>query len=205
VIYPFAFLFHARVGLAFASDLLLASQRRNKFPGFERTQSAKTAAEFGGIEFSLAKEPAQELFCRASSFFCVASVTGRYEVAVRIAAEFSTRDDMLQATPTWNHAAEAIKAPTRFPFVNRAAQDRAVQEVRFRKAYGADFLSGARHLGQVRAANFRGQSHLHDVTVFAAFDQSQCTSVDEAMKGQSSSPWGERNAVPEPCERKAKA
>jgi hypothetical protein len=67
------------------------------------------------------------------------------------------------------------------------------------------FVAGLEsNLGKAfRLAN--GQTYFDDVTVFAAFDQTQCAAVDKAVKRESSSPRSEPNAVAKPCEGKAEA
>jgi hypothetical protein len=78
---------------------LRGGKRGNELAGGEVIEGAETAAQFGGVQSPLAKEPAEKLLSGALLLLGVAIVTARDEVAVGIAAGLRARHNVVNAPP----------------------------------------------------------------------------------------------------------
>src|SRR5262245_46342537 len=107
----------------FQGERLFADQSprinlRLEFAGLEGAESAEAIAEFGRVEAAIAEEPAEEVFGGTGAFLSVARFAGGYEITIGISSECGARHDMVQASPARYHPPEAVKASSRFSFVN---------------------------------------------------------------------------------------
>jgi hypothetical protein len=155
---------------------------RTELAGGEAIEGAEAVREFGVGEAPLAVEPAEKIASRAIAFLRVALETARDEVAVGVASQEDTRDDMVDTAARRRNTTQAIKATGAFSRMDGLAQRLIFHEIHFvgvNRARQAQLVASSARV-EFRGVNLVGEKHLDDVTRFAAFDQAQSTSGNEA-------------------------
>ena len=182
-------------------------QRRRELAGGEGVEGAEAGGEFGGGQAAFAVEPAEEITGGAFPFLRIAFETTRDEVAAGMPAPAGERHHVVEAPNQRSQPAQTIKAEAALPRVNRLAQCLGFQEIHLLKAGRVRLPGEAAGSDSIvmDPANLLGQTHLDDVTGFAAFHQAQCPLLDEAAHRFARGFIREPDTTGDPGNRKADA
>ncbi len=129
------------------------------------------------------------------------------KVAVGIASQEDTRDDMVNTATRRRNSAQAIKATAAFARMDGLAQRLIFHEIHFvgvNRARQAQLIASSARV-EFSGVNLFGEKHLDDVAGFAAFDQPQSTSGDEAAHSRARRAIAKASAAGEPGHGKAEA
>jgi hypothetical protein len=191
-------------GAAHAAGIGDGGDGRTELAGGE---GAEAGGEFGVGQAALAVEPAEKIASRAIAFLGVALETAGDEVAVGIAAQEDARDNMVDTATRRRNSAQAIKATAAFARMDGMAQRLIFREIHFvgvNRARQAQVVASSARV-EFRGVNLVGEKHLDDVAGFAAFDQAQGASGDEAPHSGARRAIAKASAAGEPSHGKAEA
>jgi hypothetical protein len=181
--------------------------RRQELPSGEGIQRSKALGEFGVAQAALAVEPAEKIASRAIAFLGVALETAGDQVAVGIASQEDARDDMVDTATRRRNSAQAIKATATFARMDGLAKRLIFHEIHFvgvNRAREAQLVASSARV-EFRGVNLVGEKHLDDVAGFAAFDQAQGASGDEASHSGARRAIAKASAAGEPSHGKAES
>jgi len=175
-------------------------ERRRELAGSEGVKGAEAFGEFGVGQAALAVERAEKIVSRAIAFLGVALETAGDKVAVGIASQEDARDNMVDTATRRRNSAQAIKATAAFASMDGSAQRLIFHEIHFagvNRARQAQLVASSARV-ESRGVNLVGEKHLDDVAGFAAFDEAQSTSGDEAAHSGARRAIAKASAAGEP-------